>query len=52
MLKSSFKNIVLYTFLKYLFLYVLLMFKNNNYMLIRINDLKTGGDWFYYGSVK
>ena len=47
-MKSLFKNIVLYIFLKYLVFYVLMMFKNNNYMLIRINELKTGGDWFYY----
>ncbi len=48
MMKSSFKNIALYIFLKYFIFYVLLMFKNNNYTLIRINELKTIGDWFYY----
>jgi hypothetical protein len=48
MFKNSFKNIILYIFVKYLIFYVVLMFKNNNYMLIRIDELKTGGDWFYY----
>lgn len=48
MFKTSFKNITLYIFIKYLIFYVVLMFKNNNYMLIRIDELKTGGDWFYY----
>jgi len=48
MFKNSFKNIMLYIFVKYLIFYVVLMFKNNNYMLIRIDELKTGGDWFYY----
>jgi hypothetical protein len=48
MMKLSFKNIVVYIFLKYLVFYVFMMFRNKNYTLVRINELKTFGDWFYY----
>jgi len=48
MRKLTFKNIALYIFLKYLIFYILLMFKNDDYTLIRINELKTAEDWFYY----
>jgi len=48
MMKLTFKNILLYIFLKYLIFYVFLMFKNDNYALIRLNDLKTPVDWVYY----
>ncbi len=48
MMKLTFKNVLLYIFLKYLIFYVFLMFKNGNYALIRLNDLKTPGDWYYY----
>ena len=47
-MKPFFKNIVLYIFLKYLAFYVFMMFRNNNYTLIRVNELKTFGDLFYY----
>lgn len=48
MLKASFKNILLYILLKYLFFYGLMMFENNNFRLLRFYNLKNGEDWFYY----
>jgi len=48
MLKPNVRNIVGYFFFKYLLLYILMMFKNDNYALIRINELHTGSDVFYY----
>jgi len=48
MMKTTFKNVLLYIFLKYLIFYVFLMFKNSNYALIRLQDLKTMTDWLYY----
>lgn len=48
MLKPSFLNTLLFWFTKYIVFYVFMMIKNNNYALIRISELKTGEDWFYY----
>ena len=48
MLKSKFQNILLFIFLKYLFFYIFLMFKNNNYALISFGNMKTFQDIFYY----
>jgi hypothetical protein len=48
MLKPTVLNILLFWFVKYIAFYVLMMFKNKNYSLIRLGDLKTGEDWFYY----
>jgi Na+/H+ antiporter NhaC len=48
MLKHNFKNIILFFFLKYLLLYIFLMFKNNDYTLIELNSLRNGEDIFYY----
>lgn len=48
MLKPTVINILLFWFAKYIAFYVLMMFKNNNYALIGLDNLKTGEDWFYY----
>src|SRR5689334_3137537 len=48
MLKRSFLNTLFFWFTKYIVLYVFMMIKNNNYALIRISELKTVEDWFYY----
>lgn len=48
MLKPTVLNILLFWFAKYIAFYVLMMFKNKNYALIGLGDLKTGEDWFYY----
>lgn len=48
MLKPTVLNILLFWFVKYMAFYVLLMFKNNNYALLKVNEIKNGGDLFYY----
>jgi hypothetical protein len=48
MLKPTFKNILLYIFCKYLLFYVFMMFRNNDFALIYITELKTLQDLFYY----
>jgi len=48
MFKPSFANILFFWFIKYIIFYVFIMFKNQNYALIRLNDLKNGQDVFYY----
>jgi hypothetical protein len=48
MLKPTILNILLFWFVKYIAFYVLLMFKNSNYTLLKVNEIKTGGDLFYY----
>lgn len=48
MLKATFKNILVYIFIKYVLFYIFLMFKNNDFSLLKLNTLKTGQDWFYY----
>lgn len=48
MLKSSVVNILLFWFVKYVVFYVFLMFKNSNYALLKVNEIKTGEDLFYY----
>jgi len=48
MLKPSFKNIILFIFLKYLFFWIFMMFKNDIYTLIEINEIHNGQDLFYY----
>jgi hypothetical protein len=48
MLKPTVLSIVLFWFVKYIAFYVLLMFKNNNYALLKVNEIKNGGDVFYY----
>ena len=41
-------NIVFYFFIKYILFYVFMMFRNNDFTLIGIKDLKNGDDWFFY----
>jgi len=48
MLKPTVLNILLFWFVKYIALYMHLMFKNNNYALLKVNEIKNGGDLFYY----
>jgi len=48
MMKVSFRNIVVYIFLKYLIFYIFLMFRNNDYTLISVSTLQTFQDWFFY----
>lgn len=48
MLKPTILNILLFWFVKYIAFYVLLMFKNNNYALLKVNEIKNGEDLFYY----
>jgi len=47
-MKPSFKNIFLYIFIKFFLFYVFLMFKNHDYTLIRVDELKSVADWQYY----
>ncbi len=47
-MKPSLVNIILFWLAKYLGFYVFIMFKNNNYALLKINTIKNGGDLFYY----
>lgn len=48
MFRPTFLNILLLILVKYLFFYVFLMFKNQDYSLIEIGTLKTSEDVFYY----
>lgn len=48
MLKISVVNILLFWFVKYVVFYVFIMFKNSNYALLKVNEIKTGEDLFYY----
>lgn len=48
MLKPKISNILLFIFLKYLFFYIFLMFKNDNYALISFGNLNSFQDLFYY----
>ena len=47
-MKISFKKILLFVLLKYFVFYVFMMFKNSNYALIKIGELKSIEDVFYY----
>ena len=48
MLRPFYRNVLLYFFVKYLFFYIFLMFKNSDYSLIQIGALKNSQDVFYY----
>jgi len=48
MLKPTLLNILIFWLAKYFVLYVLLMLKNNNYVLLKINEIKNEEDLFYY----
>lgn len=41
-------NILLFWLVKYIALYILLMFKNSNYGLLKANEIKNREDLFYY----
>lgn len=44
----TFKNVLLYILIKYLVFYLFRMIKMNDYRFLKINELTTPGDWFYY----
>jgi hypothetical protein len=48
MFKISFWNISIFWFIKYIVLYLLLMFKNSDFTFIKVNEIKTGSDLLYY----
>ena len=48
MLKPTYLNICISIFIKYLLFYILLMIINNDYKLLQINNIRNGGDLFYY----
>lgn len=48
MFEPTIKKIVLFIFIKYLAFYIFMMFKNGNYALIKLNELRTLQDVFYY----
>ncbi len=48
MLNHSVVNILLFWFVKYIVFYVFIMYKNSNYALLKVNEIKTGEDLFYY----
>ncbi len=48
MLKPKLQNIIIFIFVKYIVFYIFIMFKNNNYSLIRIEKLKNFQDLLYY----
>jgi hypothetical protein len=48
MMKLTFKNVLLYIFLKYLFFSVFLMFKNKDFKLLEIDNLIHGHTFVYF----
>lgn len=48
MFKPTFLKILIYIFVKYLFFYIFMMFKNDNYALVSIGQLDGFQDIFYY----
>lgn len=48
MLKTSFKKILLFFFVKYFIFYIVMMFKNNVFSLIQLNTISNIQDVFYY----
>jgi hypothetical protein len=48
MLKPTFQNILLYLFVKYLAFYVFLMFKNADFRLLEIGNVKRGHSITYF----
>lgn len=48
MLKPTTQKIILFWFVKYLVFYIFMMFRNNNYALIQIDELRSCEDIFYY----
>jgi hypothetical protein len=48
MFKPTFSKILLYIFVKYLFFYIFMMFKNENYALVSFGQLESFQDIFYF----
>ena len=48
MLKPKLRNILLFWLCKYVAFYILMMFKNNNYTFLQVNEIKNGEDLFLY----
>jgi hypothetical protein len=48
MLKPNVINVIAFFFIKYVTFYIFLMLLNQNYSFIRIDQLRTGQDVFYY----
>lgn len=48
MFKPTFPKILIYIFVKYLFFYIFMMFKNENYALVSVGELENFQDVFYY----
>jgi hypothetical protein len=48
MAKPSILNILSFWLVKYVAFYILLMFKNDNYALLKVNEIQNGEDLFYY----
>ena len=48
MFRPSLINIILFFLFKYLLFYVLMMFKNSDFSLIQLSELRNLGDVFYY----
>lgn len=48
MAKPSIFNILSFWLVKYMAFYILLMLKNNNYALLKVNEIQNGEDLFYY----
>lgn len=47
-MRPSLVNILLFWFVKYLGLYIFMMFKNDNYALLKVNSIRNKEDLFYY----
>jgi hypothetical protein len=48
MLSVNVRNLTVLIFLKYFLFYIYIMLKNRDYTLIKINEIKSTGDLFYY----
>ncbi len=48
MFKPTFSKILIYIFVKYLFFYIFMMFKNENYALVSFGQLESFQDVFYF----
>jgi hypothetical protein len=48
MAKPSILNILSFWLVKYVAFYILLMFKNDNYALLKVNEIQNGEDLFYH----
>ncbi|RFM34458.1 hypothetical protein DXN04_14365 [Chitinophaga silvisoli] len=44
----KFRIVLLYFLLKYLILYILIMFIRQDYAFLRVDKLSSVGDWYYY----